>query len=105
MMFTEDQFQELINNTNSVWATIDDKNGRIFISKSDIYKSIFIPAAGLWQWTSYNVAGESGIYWSTTYKSYSGIAGYFSYNNELKTIDYSRYLGCSIRPIAPPKPW
>ena len=104
MMFTQDQFQELIDNTNSVWSTISNKNGRIFISKIDIYKSIFLPAAGLYQWASNNVHGEHGVYWSTTYKSYHGITGYFNYNSEIKTTDYQTYLGLSIRPIAPSKP-
>ena len=40
------QAQELLDNTKSSWITQDGINGRLFTSKKDASKSIFIPAAG-----------------------------------------------------------
>lgn len=40
------QIQELINNTKSAWAKQNGINGRLFTSKRNPSKSIFIPAAG-----------------------------------------------------------
>ena len=46
-MPTPDQIQELLNNTTNTWTTQDRVNGRLFTSKKDPSKSIFIPAAGM----------------------------------------------------------
>ena len=46
-MPTPNQFKELINGTTSEWTTQDGVNGRLFTSKKDGTKSIFIPAAGI----------------------------------------------------------
>ena len=45
-MPTPTQCQELLDNTTTTWTTLDDVSGRIFTSKIDTSKSIFIPAAG-----------------------------------------------------------
>ena len=41
-----EQIQELIDNTTNKWKTQDNINGRLFTSKKDDSKSIFVPAAG-----------------------------------------------------------
>lgn len=45
-MPTKAQYQELINETNNEWITIDGVVGRKFTNKTDSSKYIFIPAAG-----------------------------------------------------------
>ena len=64
-MPTPEQCQELIDNTTSEWATQDGVNGRLFTSKKDSSKSIFIPAAGdAWD-GSVRIRGDDGSVWSS----------------------------------------
>ena len=60
------QIQELIDNTTSTWTTQDGVNGRLFISKIDSSKSIFIPATGIAWEGSVNGSGDGGLIWSST---------------------------------------
>jgi hypothetical protein len=66
-MPTPDQISELINtaNTTSTWTTQDGVHGRLFTSKKDTSKSIFIPAAGFaWNGSVYG-RGNFGFVWSS----------------------------------------
>ena len=64
-MPTPDQINELFANTTSEWVKRDGVNGRLFTSKKDGSKSIFIPAAGgAWD-GSVQVSGDYGIVWSS----------------------------------------
>ena len=65
-MPTPKQIQELIDNTPSTWTTQDGINGRLFTSKSDSSKSIFIPATGIAWEGSVNGSGDGGLIWSST---------------------------------------
>ena len=47
-MPTSAQMDELIDNTNNEWTTVNNVNGYKFTSKTDSSKYIFLPAAGLW---------------------------------------------------------
>jgi hypothetical protein len=64
-MPTPEQCQELIDNTTSEWATQDGVNGRLFTSKKDSSKSIFIPAAGEAWDGSLGSSGSEGCVWSS----------------------------------------
>ena len=64
-MPTPEQCQELIDNTTSEWATQDGVNGRLFTSKKDSSKSIFIPAAGVAWDGSVRIRGDDGSVWSS----------------------------------------
>ena len=71
-MPTPDQIQELMDNTRSGWTTQDGVNGRLFTSKTDTSKSIFIPAAG-YAWDGSVIGrGSSGYVWSSVLSS-SGV--------------------------------
>ena len=59
------QIKELLDNTTNTWTTQDGVNGRLFTSKSDSSKSIFIPAAGLAWDGSVDVSGDVGGVWSS----------------------------------------
>ena len=73
-MPTPGQIKELINETTSIWTTKDGVNGRLFTSKKDTSKSIFIPAAGyVWNGSLYDV-GSSGSIWSSVLSE--GSVGY-----------------------------
>ena len=66
-MPTPDQIKELINtaNTTSTWTTQDGVNGRLFTSKKDTSKSIFIPAGGFAWNGSLDLSGSCGFVWSS----------------------------------------
>lgn len=99
-MPTPTQFRELINtaNTTSTWTTQDGVNGRLFTSKSDSSKSIFIPAAGkayngsvhwngsdCYTWSS--MIYKTGVFWGwlLSVNSGRGSLGY-GVRNEGQTI-------------------
>lgn len=60
-MPTPTQIQELLDNTTSTWTTKDGVNGRLFTSKKDGTKSIFIPAVGTAANGSVHFSGDNGI--------------------------------------------
>ena len=62
---SSDQIQELIDNTTSTWLESANVNGRLFTSKKDASKSIFIPATGyaLDGWVIHS--GNTGYFWSS----------------------------------------
>ena len=71
---TPSQIQELIDNTTTSWATQDGVNGRLFTSKNDSSKSIFIPAAGgAWD-GSLDGRGDYGGVWSSMLSA-GGVGG------------------------------
>ena len=64
-MPTPTQIQELLDNTTNTWITQDGINGRLFTSKKNPSKSIFIPAAG-YAWNgSVQDSGDIGGVWSS----------------------------------------
>ena len=100
-MPTPTQIQELLNNTTNTWTTQDGVNGRLFTSKKDGTKSIFIPSAGLAWDGSVRYSGDDGYVWSsmldTDYASYGQSLG-FSSGNVL--LDYGlRFYGLSVRGV------
>lgn len=59
-----EQIKELIDNTTSTWLESSDVNGRLFTSKKDASKSIFIPATGVALDGSIILSGKYGYVWS-----------------------------------------
>ena len=105
MMFTKEQGQELIDNANQVWTTINGTNGRKFINKTDDSKWIFLQVGGWWYDTTYEKAGSYGHYWSTKWESIP-IARHLRLAPTYTSIDKSNCAsGFPNRPIAPPRPW
>lgn len=103
-MPTKEQVQELIDNTNQEWVTIEGVNGRKFTSKVDSFKFIFIPVAG----RAYN----GGIYGISGYQYFYILSSSFIELDELcafriysgKTKAYigisSGFIGASVRGVA-----
>ena len=60
---TEEEWQELIDNTTHQWVTINGMNGHRFTSSNG--NSLFLPAAGL-RGDSSLYAGTYGYYWSSS---------------------------------------
>lgn len=68
-MPTQDDIQELIDNTFHVWVenfNNSNVNGMKFISKTDESKYIFIPASGFRSYSSFVSRGSLGIVWGSS---------------------------------------
>ena len=100
-MPTPIQIRELLNNTTNTWTTQDGVNGRLFTSKKDGSKSIFIPAAGdAWDGSVRN-SGVSGNFWSSmlfTDDVDFGQSLYFD-SGDVSLSGNVRYDGFSVRGV------
>lgn len=100
-MPTSEQIKELIDNTTSTWTMQDGRPGRIFTSKKDESKSIFIPAAGYAWGDSVHDSGYNGSIWSSMLNAiydYTGQSLDFNSSNVV-LYDYNRYGGFSVRGV------
>ena len=100
-MPTPTQIRELINETTNTWTTQDGVNGRLFKSKTDPSKSIFIPAAGYAWDGSVDYSGSDGGVWSSMLSSgdvsYGQYLGFLSDNASLYSD--SRNYGFAVRGV------
>lgn len=100
-MPTPTQIQELIDNTTSEWIEQDGVNGRLFASKKDVSKSIFIPAAG-YAWNGFVHFRECiGYVWSCMLDKYYNGSWGLDFDSEGTSLYDSggRYNGVSIRGV------
>ena len=103
-MPTQDDIQELIDNTFHVWVenfNNSNVNGMKFISKTDETKYIFIPAAGYYDDGSVDGVGKYGLIWSSSLYT---LSTHKAWNLFLMVVfcrmyDGNRYGGRSIRPV------
>ena len=98
-MPTEEEFQELYNNTTVTWTTQNGENGRLFTASNG--NSLFLPAAGYRIHSSLGYAGSLGNYRSSSL--YTGIPNcawsfYFDSGN-YDMGNGGRYFGQSVRPV------
>ena len=103
-MPTQDDIQELIDNTIHEWVenfNNSNVNGMKFISKTDESKYIFIPAAGWCCNGSVNYVGIYGDVWSSsldTSYNYNAWCLYFN-SGDCGMYGILHYFGRSIRPV------
>ena len=98
---TRAEFDELINNCDHEWVTLNGIEGMRFTSKRN-GNSIFFPAAGWRGGISTYGAGELGDYWSSTpYESDTHFAYglYFDAGGGAGTDWNNRYDGHTVRPV------
>ena len=100
-MPTQDDIQELIDNTTSEWTTINGVNGYKFTHKTDTSKYIFIPAAGGCSNGSVGNVGGYGNVWSSSLgTSNPGNAWYLYFGSGYCNVNgYSRCYGQSVRGV------
>ena len=100
-MPTPTQIRELINETDNIWTTQDGINGRLFTSKTDTSKSIFIPAAGSAWDGSLSGSGDYGYVWSSMLRSsYVRYGQGLYFGSDDAGLYYgSRYSGFSVRGV------
>jgi hypothetical protein len=99
-MPTNEEFEELYNNTTVTWTQQNGVNGRLFTAANG--NSLFLPAAGYrWDVGLYG-AGDWGYFWSSSLLT--GGPGYALYfiigSNYYCSISYdNRYIGLTVRPV------
>ena len=99
-MPTQEEWQELLDNTTNTWTTQNGVNGRLFTASNG--NSLFLPVAGR-RWNGeFNDVGSNGYYWSS-----SLITGYpygawgFSFKSNSADVYYCSYrdYGQSVRAV------
>ena len=102
-MPTQTEFQELLDNTDKLWTTINGVNGYKFTSIKEGYQnnSIFIPAAGSCYGGSVRDVGSYGNVWSSSlFASNPGNAWNLNFSSGDCSMSYSgRYSGRSVRGV------
>ena len=102
-MPTPDQIRELLNNTTNTWTTSDDGvNGRLFTSKKDGSKSIFIPAAGsAWGGSVVNLGSDGDVWSSVLSSSGVGVGQGLDFGSDNASLGNGSYRsgGLSVRGV------
>ena len=101
-MPTETEFNELLNNTDKEWTTINGVNGYKFTNKNDNTKYIFFPAAGNCDNGSVDDVSSYGRYWSSSFNTSNLIYCKYLYfsSSECGISSYTwRRYGYSVRGV------
>ena len=99
-MPSQEEWEELVDNTASTWTTQNGVHGQLFTASNGA--SLFLPAAGLGRENGYMVVGSSGYYWSSTLFLDSIDFGccFCFYSEGFDMPDYCyRCYGASVRPV------
>ena len=97
---TKEEWQELLDNTVSVWTSQNGVNGRLSIASNG--NSIFLPAAGIYRWGDELFGAEGdGDYWSSSlYTDFPNDAWSFVFNSSGQYMyDGSRFDGLTVRAV------
>ena len=96
-MPTLDEIKELVNKCTWKWTSLNGVNGQLVTGPNG--NSIFLPAAGYRDYTSFNDRGSygyyCGYYWSATLEDNDGA---FILSDDDGNWS-SRYCGCTVRPF------
>jgi uncharacterized protein (TIGR02145 family) len=104
-MPTYDELKWLIDNCTWTWTTSGGNNGYRVTSNISGYtsNSIFLPAAGYYEYSTAYDRGSRGYYWSSTYGyTTSGYSWYLYFTSSSKKVNYDydyRYYGRSVRAV------
>ena len=97
---TKADFQELYDNTDTEWTTINGVAGRKFMKKTDHSIYVFFPASGYYSGTSLNFRGSYGYYWSSSWDSSTNAYSlYFDSSSVYPQRSSSRRYGFSVRAV------
>ena len=98
-MPTKEELEELQNRCSWTWTTKSGTNGYKVTGPNG--NSIFLPAAGFRIFSSLDIAGSYGDYWSSSlFTSYTYGAWYLYFNSDYCNMGYNyRYYGRSVRPV------
>ena len=100
-MPTKEEIQELIDNTDSEWVTINGINGRKFTSRIDMSKYIFIPASGDHPGFWFGGQGRICLVWSSSLDTASPNKAWDLYFSSVyvHVDDYCRRGGFAVRGV------
>ena len=103
-MPSRQECEELLQNTNYSWTTVNGVTGAKFINKSDSSKYIFFPAAGYYYNGTYVGEGNECTIWTTSYDSGVGKPCYLSLEgaNSHSVACVKPSCGFSIRAVHDP---
>ena len=98
-MPTQEEWQELYDNTTVTWTTQNGMNGRLFTASNG--NSLFLPAAGYRDNSSLYYAGSDGFYWSSSLDTdHLFHAGDFAFNSGgCNMYGNTRFYGFAVRPV------
>lgn len=98
-MPTAEEFQELFDNCTNVWTTQNGVYGRLFTSNVN-GNSLFFPAAGYYNGTSFSYPGTYGFYFSSTYFSVEDARG-LRFDSSVVSLDFRghRRNGLCVRAV------
>ncbi|MBR5983080.1 MAG: carboxypeptidase regulatory-like domain-containing protein [Bacteroidales bacterium] len=104
-MPTHEEMEELYNNCNSTWTSINGVNGRLFTSRIN-GNSIFMPAAGTYGENGLRDVGSYGTFWPSSLKPDipTNTWRFLFYSGNCLIDNNSRYEGQSIRAVYRPSP-
>lgn len=99
-MPTPEQIRELLNHTTSAWTTYKG-SGRLFTSKKDTSKFIFIPATGCTYDGSVYLVGDEAYIWSSMLgMDYVSDGKFLTFISDyIGLYSVSRYCGFSVRGV------
>ena len=98
---TKEDCQELYDNTDSEWTTINGVKGRKFMKKSDHSVYVFFPASGYYNGTTLRDRNSiRGAYWPSSLET-ATFAYYLAVTSSGVTPQdhYYRYAGMTVRPV------
>lgn len=99
-MPTATEFEELLDNTDREWTTINGVNGWKFMKKSDHSVYVFFPAAGYAHETSLEDVGSKGRYWSSSlYSATDGFRLFFHSGLVHCNGNQPRFFGLPVRAV------
>lgn len=98
-MPTKDEWDELLSKCEQEWTTKNGVKGALFTGPSG--KTIFLPAAGYYQYDAVRDQGYSGRYWSSSlYPDDVNNAWRLGFNSSSTSVSsYNRCYGQTIRPV------
>ena len=97
---TADQWEELLDNTITVWTTQNGVEGRRLTAING--NSLFLPAAGIFWDDELCLDGTLGHYWSSSlflYNPYNALFFIFGSGNYENLTVIERRSGCTVRPV------
>lgn len=97
-MPTNEQWEELMNNTTNKWTTQGGMNGLLFSANKN---SLFLPIGGLRGKEKPKDEIDEGYYWSSSLNpNYPNFAfGFYFRMDKTYVYIYSRYYGFLVRPV------
>ena len=95
-------FQELDDNCDNIWTTLNGIAGRLFTSKVN-GQVLFIPAAGFFGRSTNTSIGTQSHSWSSSYKSSSAASNFYYSRSQIQVAsDGQRRYGFTVRPVKVP---